>query len=74
MPKHPIALWPRNTQVSADHNARPGPVASSLLALAEHTGASGRELIDALVLRIEPSCRVGNARYPEHYDCGGQRA
>ncbi len=47
-----------------------GPVASSLLALAEHTGASGRQLIDALVLGIDVSCRVGNAMYPEHYDRG----
>ncbi|MCY7369690.1 MAG: MmgE/PrpD family protein [Polaromonas sp.] len=47
-----------------------GPVASSLLALAQHTGASGRELIDALVLGIDVSCRVGNAMYPDHYDRG----
>ncbi len=47
-----------------------GPVASAVLALAEHTGASGRELIDALVLGIDVSCRVGNAMYPDHYDRG----
>jgi len=47
-----------------------GPVASALLALAEVTGASGRALIDALVLGIDVSCRVGNAMYPEHYDRG----
>jgi len=51
-----------------------GPVASALLALAEHTGAeggaSGRVLIDALVLGIDVSCRVGNAMYPDHYDRG----
>ena len=47
-----------------------GPVASALLALAEHTGAGGRELIDALVLGIDVSCRVGNAMYPDHYDRG----
>jgi 2-methylcitrate dehydratase PrpD len=47
-----------------------GPVASSLLALAEHTGASGRALIDALVIGIDVSCRVGNAIYPDHYDRG----
>ena len=47
-----------------------GPVASAILALAEHTGSSGRELIDALVLGIDVSCRVGNAMYPEHYDRG----
>jgi 2-methylcitrate dehydratase PrpD len=47
-----------------------GPVASALLALAEHTGASGRALIDALVLGIDVSCRIGNAMYPDHYDRG----
>ncbi|MES2958720.1 MAG: MmgE/PrpD family protein [Pseudomonadota bacterium] len=47
-----------------------GPVASAALALAEHSGASGRELIDALVLGIDVSCRVGNAMYPDHYDRG----
>jgi 2-methylcitrate dehydratase PrpD len=47
-----------------------GPVASALLALAEHTGASGRQLIDALVLGIDVSCRVGNVMYPDHYDRG----
>jgi 2-methylcitrate dehydratase PrpD len=47
-----------------------GPVASALLALAEHRGASGRALIDALVLGIDVSCRVGNAMYPDHYDRG----
>src|SRR5687768_5250003 len=47
-----------------------GPVASALLALAEVTGASGRHLVDALVLGIDVSCRVGNCIYPEHYDRG----
>ncbi|MGC1175009.1 MmgE/PrpD family protein [Polaromonas sp.] len=47
-----------------------GPVASAVLALAEHSGASGRDVIDALVLGIDVSCRVGNAMYPEHYDRG----
>jgi 2-methylcitrate dehydratase PrpD len=47
-----------------------GPVASALLALAETTGSSGREVIDALVLGIDVSCRVGNCIYPEHYDRG----
>lgn len=47
-----------------------GPVASALLALAEHTGASGRQLIDALVIGIDVSCRTGNAMYPDHYDRG----
>jgi 2-methylcitrate dehydratase PrpD len=47
-----------------------GPVASAVLALAEHTGASGRALIDALVLGIDVSCRMGNVVYPAHYDRG----
>jgi len=47
-----------------------GPVASAALALAEHLGASGRALIDALVLGIDVSCRIGNVIYPEHYDRG----
>jgi 2-methylcitrate dehydratase PrpD len=47
-----------------------GPVASAVLALAEVSRASGRQLIDALVLGIDVSCRVGNMMYPEHYDRG----
>src|SRR6187402_2480471 len=47
-----------------------GPVASAVLALAEVLGASGRQVIDALVLGIDVSCRVGNMMYPEHYDRG----
>ena len=56
-----------------------GPVASALLALAEGVSGtaavqgrviSGRELIDALVIGIDVSCRVGNAMYPDHYDRG----
>ncbi len=47
-----------------------GPVASAILAMAEHIGSTGRECIDALVLGIDVACRVGNAMYPEHYDRG----
>jgi 2-methylcitrate dehydratase PrpD len=47
-----------------------GPVASALLALAEHYGATGRQFIDALVLGVDVECRVGNMIYPEHYDRG----
>ena len=47
-----------------------GPVASAVLALAEHTGSTGREVIDAVVIGIDASCRVGNAMYPDHYDRG----
>jgi 2-methylcitrate dehydratase PrpD len=47
-----------------------GPVASAALAVAEHLGASGRQLIDAMVIGIDVACRVGNAIYPDHYDRG----
>ena len=47
-----------------------GPVASAVLALAEQRGASGRNVIDALVLGIDVACRIGNAMYPDHYDRG----
>ncbi len=46
------------------------PVASAALALAEHTGATGRAVVDALVIGIDVACRVGNAIYPDHYDRG----
>ena len=46
------------------------PVASAALALAEHVGADGRRLVDALVLGVDVACRVGNAIYPDHYDRG----
>ncbi len=47
-----------------------GPVAPAALALCEHLSLSGRALLDAMVLGIEVSCRVGNAIYPDHYDRG----
>jgi 2-methylcitrate dehydratase PrpD len=47
-----------------------GPVAAASLALAEHLGSSGREVIDALILGIDVACRAGNMIYPEHYDRG----
>lgn len=47
-----------------------GPVASAVLALAEQIGASGRAVIDALVLGIDVACRMGNTIYPDHYDRG----
>ena len=47
-----------------------GPVASAIMALAEHQGSSGRQVIDALVLGIDVACRVGNTMYPDHYDRG----
>jgi 2-methylcitrate dehydratase PrpD len=47
-----------------------GPVASAALALAEHVGGTGRQLIDAVVLGIDVACRTGNMVYPQHYDRG----
>jgi 2-methylcitrate dehydratase PrpD len=47
-----------------------GPVASAVLALAERNGATGREMIDALVLGVDVACRIGNVIYPDHYDRG----
>ena len=47
-----------------------GPVASAILALGEHIGVNGRQIIDSLVLGIDVACRVGNAMYPDHYHRG----
>jgi len=47
-----------------------GPVCSAVLALAEKTGATGRQVIDAIVIGIDVSCRLGNMIYPDHYDRG----
>jgi 2-methylcitrate dehydratase PrpD len=40
------------------------------LALGEHIGVNGRQIIDSLVLGIDVACRVGNAMYPDHYHRG----
>jgi 2-methylcitrate dehydratase PrpD len=47
-----------------------GPVASAILALAEHKPVSGRDFLHALVLGVEVECRIGNAVYPAHYEVG----
>ncbi len=47
-----------------------GPVVSAILALAEYHPVSGQDFLNALVLGIETSCRIGNAVYPNHYDVG----
>jgi 2-methylcitrate dehydratase PrpD len=47
-----------------------GPVASAILALAQHRPVSGRDFVNALVLGVESECRIGNAVYPGHYDMG----
>lgn len=47
-----------------------GPVASAILALAQHQPVSGEDFLHALILGIETECRIGNAVYPSHYDLG----
>lgn len=47
-----------------------GPVASAILALAEHQPVTGEDFLHAFILGIEVECRIGNAIYPEHYDVG----
>ncbi len=47
-----------------------GPVVSAILALSEYHPVSGKDFLNALVLGIETSCRIGNAVYPDHYDVG----
>lgn len=47
-----------------------GPVASAVLALAEHRSVSGAEFLHAFILGVEVECRIGNAVYPAHYDIG----
>jgi len=47
-----------------------GPVVSAVLALSEYHPVSGQDFLNALVLGIETSCRIGNAVYPNHYDVG----
>ena len=46
------------------------PVAAALLALAEHTPATGAQFLHAFVLGVEAECRVGIAVSPTHYDAG----
>jgi 2-methylcitrate dehydratase PrpD len=47
-----------------------GPVASAILALAEHQPVRGEDFLHAFILGVEVECRIGNAVYPEHYDVG----
>ncbi len=47
-----------------------GPSASALAALAETHSVSGRELLHALAIGVEISCRIANCVYPDHYDRG----
>ncbi|MGV6874342.1 MmgE/PrpD family protein [Pseudochelatococcus sp. B33] len=47
-----------------------GPAASALAALAETYPVSGRELLHALAIGVEVTCRIANCVYPDHYDRG----
>jgi 2-methylcitrate dehydratase PrpD len=47
-----------------------GPVASAVLALAEHRAVSGTDLLNAFVLGVEVECRIAKAVLPNHYDTG----
>src|SRR3970282_1690764 len=47
-----------------------GPVASAILALAEHLPVTGEDFVHAFILGVEVECRIGNAVYPSHYDVG----
>jgi 2-methylcitrate dehydratase PrpD len=47
-----------------------GPVASAILALAEHQPVAGEAFLHAFILGVEVECRIGNAVYPNHYDVG----
>jgi 2-methylcitrate dehydratase PrpD len=57
-------LHPRTTIHAA------GPVAAAVLAVGEHLGSSGRELLDALVLGVDVACRIGSTMGPEHAERG----
>jgi 2-methylcitrate dehydratase PrpD len=46
------------------------PVAAAVIALAEHSRATGAQLLHAFILGVEVECRVGNAISPEHYNAG----
>jgi 2-methylcitrate dehydratase PrpD len=46
------------------------PVAAAAIALAEHSRATGAQLLHAFILGVEVECRVGNAISPEHYNAG----
>ncbi|MEI4768741.1 MmgE/PrpD family protein [Psychrobacillus sp. FJAT-51614] len=47
-----------------------GPVAPVVLALGEHLGLSGEEILHAFILGCEAELRIANAVYPSHYQLG----
>lgn len=46
------------------------PVGSAVWALGEREGASGRDVLTALIAGIEVMCRLGRALKPNHYGAG----
>src|SRR6202790_756350 len=46
------------------------PIIPAILALAETTGASGRDVLDAIVVGIEAECRLGALIGAQHYTIG----
>jgi 2-methylcitrate dehydratase PrpD len=46
------------------------PVAAAVLSIARKQRVSGAELLHALVLGVETTCRMGNAVMPGHYERG----
>ena len=47
-----------------------GPVASAVVAMAEHRPMTGAQMLHAFILGVEVECRIGNSVYPAHYDIG----
>jgi 2-methylcitrate dehydratase PrpD len=46
------------------------PLVAGALAVAEATGAAGRELLDAYVIAFEIEARLGSTMNPRHYERG----
>ena len=46
------------------------PVLASALAVAERTGATGREFLQAFLIGMEVECKIAEAIFPEHYNNG----
>lgn len=47
-----------------------GPIAPVVLALGEHLGLNGKEILHAFILGCEAELRIANAVYPSHYQLG----
>src|ERR1700757_4348934 len=60
----------RDPRASVDRRLAMAPVAPGLFALAGLRAVSGRELLQAFILGVEISCRVGLGVMPTHYRRG----